>query len=159
MTTNRTGRATTATLAALTATTLAGCSVTPQDIEGPAGSRFTMEVQTPPAVTYRHLVTGLRECYSDKAWKVEADFFQDVQRGRVSFGLSGVSITAWIIQLEPLGKDSTLMRVAYHDPWQKKNERGGWLTGVAEWAHGKPGHCIPADLHKPTPLDKSKTGG
>jgi hypothetical protein len=142
-------------LSALAVVALVGCAITPQDIEGVQGSNFTVHIPAPPAVAYRHLMTGMRDCYSDKAWKIDADYFPDVQRGRVTFGASHASITLAIVNLGP-ERDGTSMKVSYYDPRKRADADAQWRRSFVPWAQGVPGYCVVDSITRPPTSDPAR---
>lgn len=89
----------------------------------------------------------MRECYSDKAWKIDADYFPDQQTARVTFGLTRASITMAILTLARSG-NGTSMEVSYYGSLSKE-----WRDSFVAWARGEPGYCVADAVRKPPSVD------
>jgi hypothetical protein len=132
---------------------LAGCSVNVKDIEGEQGSHFTHIVTGPPATAFRRLTEAARGCYAHKAFKIDADYFSDVQEGRVTLAMTGASITMLTVKLSPAPNGSTLIRASTYDPLKTGTvRRDEWVKSVIPWAQGEAGYCVMDGLKtRPTP--------
>lgn len=128
---------------------LIGCASV-SDIEGEQGSRFTERVGTPPATTYRNLVTQARDCYANTAFRVHSEFFPDISAGNVRVENLDGSTGLLNIKLTPHESGGTSMLVAYWDAFKMKGAEADWRRSVVPWANGEKGYCA-ADLFKPRP--------
>jgi hypothetical protein len=129
---------------------LAGCTATVKDIESEQGSHVAEVVAGPPAAAFRRLTEAARACYSNVAFKIDADYFPDVQQGRLTLGTSRASIAMLTIKLSPAGDGSTAVSLAAYDPLNRGRAREQWARSIGPWARGEPGYC-PIDELKPRP--------
>ncbi len=130
-------------LLSLIALALAACESTPKQVEA-EGATVVAQIQAPPATAYRRLTQAARECFADKAFRVDADFFPDVNEGRVTLALTRITNTLVTAKLSPGPANTTTIR-ASHQGWGEVAERG-----FVPWAKGEPGYCI-TDSFKPRP--------
>ncbi len=131
------------------ALSIAGCAaVTPEDLARQSDHVLEFSAPAPAPATYRRLVTGLRECWFSANVRVDADYFSDLQSGRISVGSSVASITFLTIKIDAVGPDASAVKAHYSSAGSAKQ----WRESLIPWAQGQPGHCMAREIRGATPL-------
>lgn len=124
------------------AVTLMGCaSTTPKDLES-LGKFLDAGIAGDPALVYRRLTIGTRECFSDRSLIVEADYFPDAREGRVSVNVQRINRSLATALVRP-GPEGTKLTIHYATGGLSGE---GWrdiATSMAGWARGEPAQCPP----------------
>ncbi len=122
---------------------LAGCAtVGPADLQGELGQSFQAEVSASSAAAFRQLVTRMRACYLENAFRTDADFFPDLQRGKVSLAAARADVTLVSVDIEPVNGNTSKLTVSYYNPARRAGAAAEWRNSVVPWARGEDGYCV-----------------
>lgn len=135
-----------ATFGVLALSVLAGCaSTTPAELRTTAGKNFQATVNAPVSAAYRQMVTRARECFVSSIFRIDADYFPDVQEGNLTISAvfdaanTHAMVTA---KLSPVDGGKTLINAHYFRVKSGNEDGYRWTAqSLADWAEGKPGVC------------------
>lgn len=125
---------------------LIGCaSTTPAELRSTAGRNFQDTIETPLTTAYRQMVTGARECFVNSVFRVDADFFPDIQQGvlTVTAAFDPANTIALVTtKLSRLESGKTLLNAHYLRVKSGDEDGYRWTAqSLSDWAEGKPGAC------------------